>query len=128
MNESLSFVEGLLARVQGPMSFRLILQPLIAAFFAFRDGRKDAREGRGPYFWALFTDAGHRTEMLKGGWTSIGKVFIIAIILDLVFQIISFKDVRSVAGALIAGVILALIPYLLMRGPVNRLSRHGGRP
>ncbi len=121
MADPMSFLDGLLARVHGPMSFRFILQPLMAMFFAFRDGRKDAREGRGPYFWAIFTDPQHRREMLMGGWKSIGKVFIIAIILDLVFQYVAFKELRSVPGALVAGVIMAIVPYLLLRGPINRI-------
>ncbi len=90
--------------------------------FAVRDGRKDAREGRVPFFWALFTDPEHRREMLRSGWKSIGKVFIIAIALDFVFQYIVFEDFRPL-GALVAGLILAVIPYLLLRGPVNRLMR-----
>ncbi|MCM2394459.1 hypothetical protein NBH19_00025 [Rhizobium sp. S95] len=104
------------------MSLRLLLQPLMALFFAYDDGRRDAREGRAPYFWALFTDAEHRRDMLQSGWKSIGKVFIIAVILDLIFQYIVFHDFRPV-GALVAGTVLAIIPYTLLRGPVNRLSR-----
>ena len=123
MGDHLSFVENFLARLQGPMNFRLFLQPLVALFFAIRDGRKDAREGRPPYFWALFTDPGHRRDMVVSGWKSIGKVFIIAIVLDFVFQYVVFHDFRPV-GALLAGLILALVPYLLLRGPVNRLMRH----
>lgn len=122
MGDHLSFIEGLLVRLQGPMSFRFLIQPLMALFFAFRDGRKDAREGRPPYFWGLFTEPEHRGDMLRSGWKSIGKVFIIAIVLDFVFQYIVFHDFRP-GGALIAGVILALVPYLLFRGPVNRLMR-----
>jgi hypothetical protein len=122
MGEHLSFIDGLLARIEGPMSFRLLLQPLVALFFAFRDGRKDAREGRSPYFWALFTELEHRHDMLQHGWRSIGKVFIIAIVLDLVFQYIVFHELRPL-GALFDGIILALLPYLLLRGPVNRLIR-----
>ena len=38
--------EGLMARVGGPMTFRLILQPTMAALLALRAGLKDAREGR----------------------------------------------------------------------------------
>jgi len=60
--------------------------------------------------------------MLESGWHSIGKVFIVAIVLDLVFQYLVFSNFRPI-GALLAGVILALIPYLLLRGPVNRLMR-----
>ena len=122
MTEHLSFIDGLLARIEGPMSFRLIMQPLVALFFAVRDGVKDAREGQSPYFWALFTEPTHRLDMLKSGWKSIGKVFIIAIVLDLVFQYIVFRDIRPI-GALLTGLILAVIPYLLLRGPVNRVMR-----
>jgi hypothetical protein len=122
MTEHLSFIDGLLARIEGPMNFRLILQPLVALFFAFRDGLRDAREGRSPYFWALFTEPAHRRDMLESGWRSIGKVFVIAIILDFVFQYIVFHGFRPI-GALLAGIILAVVPYLLLRGPVNRIMQ-----
>ena len=62
------FFENLVDRVSGPMQFRLILQPLMAIIFAIRDGRKDAREGRAPYSWQLFTDPEHRRELLRSGW------------------------------------------------------------
>ena len=35
------------------MSFRFILQPLMAAIAAFHDGAKDARLGREPYLTRL---------------------------------------------------------------------------
>ena len=119
MSDPLTFVEGLLARLNGPMSFRFALQPIMAMFFAFRDGRKDAQEGHPPYFWALFTDPGHRKELLRSGWKGFGRVFILAIVLDGVFQAIVFRRFL-LSGALYAGVLLAIIPYLLMRGPLNR--------
>jgi len=122
MTEHLGFIDGLLARIEGPMSFRLVLQPLVALFFAFRDGVRDAREGQSPYFWALFTEPAHRRDMIESGWKSIGKVFIIAILLDFIFQYIVFRDLRPI-GALLAGIILAVVPYLLLRGPVNRVMR-----
>jgi len=122
MTEHDSFINGLLARIEGPFSFRLILQPLIALFFGIRDGIRDAREGNSPYFWSLFTEPDHRRYMLLNGWKSIGNVFIIAIILDLAFQYVIFHSFRLI-GALLAGVILALLPYLLLRGLVNRLAR-----
>ena len=122
MGDHLSFVDGLLARLDGPMSLRFLMQPLMALFFAFRDGRKDALDGQTPFFWGLFTDPEHRGDMLRSGWKSIGKVFVIAIALDLIFQYIVFHEFRPV-GALLAGVILALVPYALLRGPVNRISQ-----
>jgi hypothetical protein len=124
MAEHLSFIGGLLARIEGPFSLRFIVQPLVALFFAFRDGVRDAREGQSPYFWALFTEPAHRRAMIESGWKSIGKVFIVAIVLDFIFQYVVFHDIR-VIGALLAGVILALIPYFLLRGPINRLMRFG---
>ena len=123
MGDHFSFVDGLLMRLHGPMGLRFLLQPLMALFFAFRDGRNDARAGRPPYLWGLFTATeAQRHDMLAGGWKSIGKVFVIAIVLDLVFQVIVFKDLRP-AAALLAALILALVPYVLLRGPINRLLR-----
>jgi hypothetical protein len=124
MADPLSFFDLLLARINGPMSFRFIMQPLMALFLAFRDGRRDAREGKPPYFWGLFTEPEHRRDMLRSGWKSIGKVFIIAIVLDLVFQYIVFHKLLLRGGAMVTGVILALVPYLLIRGAVNRIARH----
>jgi hypothetical protein len=42
----------LLARPDAPMRFHFILQPLMVAIVAIRDGLKDARTGRSPYLWA----------------------------------------------------------------------------
>src|ERR1700761_4559740 len=82
---------NLVARVTGPMHFRLLLQPGVATFFAIRDGLKDAREGEPPYFWGLFTDKHERELMVKDGWKSVGKVFILAMVLDLVYQLIEHR-------------------------------------
>ena len=114
--------ENLIDRVSGPMKFRLILQPLMAIIFAVRSGLKDAREGRPAYFWSLFTDSVNRRDMLRDGWKSEGKVFVIAIIIDLVYQLIVFRWFYPVEAIMVAA-ILAFIPYLLIRGPVNRIAR-----
>jgi hypothetical protein len=119
------FFDDLVARVSGPMHFRLVLQPLMAIIFAVRDGRKDAREGRPAFFWALFTDPGRRREMLRSGWKSVGKVFVIAVILDAVYQYIELKWFY-LGEALVVALILAIVPYVLLRGPVNRLTRRKG--
>lgn len=113
--------ENLADRVSGPMHFRLVLQPLMAVIFAIRDGRKDAREGRVPYSWSMFTDPGHRRDQLKSGWKSMGKVFIIALILDAVYQYIELRWFYP-AEALLVAFFLAMVPYVLLRGTVNRLT------
>jgi len=122
MDQHLSFIDGLMTRINGPLALRFLIQPMVALVFAFRDGRRDARENRSPYFWALFWEVEHRRELLGSGWQSIGKVFVVAIFIDMVFQYMVFDSFRLI-GALIAGIILAIIPYLLLRGPVNRFMR-----
>jgi hypothetical protein len=117
-----SFTQHLIARVTGPMKFRLVLQPAMALFLAIRDGLKDAREGRAAYFWALFSDRDGRWAMLKDGWKAVGKVFILAMVLDAIYQIIERRWVYPGQAVLVA-IILAIIPYLLLRGPVNRIAK-----
>jgi hypothetical protein len=115
-------VENLVVRVTGPMKFRIALQPAMATLFAIRDGLRDARECKAPYFWGLFTNKGEREAMVKSGWKSVGKVFVIAIVIDVVYQIIAHRWVYPGEAVLVA-VILAIVPYLLIRGPVNRIAR-----
>ena len=78
--------------------------------------------GNPPYFWALFTDAAHRAAMLRDGWKSIGRVFIFGIVMDVVYQIIVFRRFYPVE-ALVVAAVLALVPYLLIRGPVTHSAR-----
>lgn len=115
---SADFIE----RLDGPLHFRLIFQPLVAIWFAYRDGLRDARKGRLPYGWALFTDSRHRQYLIKSGWKGISKVFIVAIVLDLIYQIIALHHFKIV-GALITACLLALLPYVLLRGLFNRLMQ-----
>lgn len=114
--------ENLILRISGPMKFRLVLQPAMAIFLAIRGGLKDARDGKPAYFWALFSDPGERRSMLENGWKSIGKVFILAIMLDVIYQFIVQRWVYPGEAVLVA-IILAILPYLLIRGPVNRIAR-----
>ena len=119
--------EDLVHRVSGPLSFRLILQPAIATFFAVRAGLQDAREGHPPYFWALVNDAAHRRQLLKGGWKSIAKVFTLALVLDGVYQYMVLRWFYP-GEALLVACMLAVIPYLLVRGPLTFIARAGRRP
>ncbi|WP_027801481.1 hypothetical protein [Paraburkholderia dilworthii] len=115
-------MENMSDRVSGPLSFRLLLQPVMASFLAIRSGLVDARLGKPPYFWTLASDPGQRADMLRDGWKSIGKVFILALVLDVVFQIIVLHTVYP-GGAIFVAVVLAIVPYLVLRGLVTRLAR-----
>ncbi|WNG21616.1 hypothetical protein [Cystobacter fuscus] len=109
-------------RPDGPMAFRFYLQPLMAMLFAVRDGIKDAHAGRPAYFWALFTDPTHRRERLREGWHAVSRLFFLAVVMDTIYQLTVLKGPRPIQGVLVA-VVLALVPYVLLRGPVNRLAR-----
>jgi hypothetical protein len=108
-------------RFSGPMNFRLLLQPLVATVLAVRAGLKDARENRPPYFSTLISDRSQRRGLLLEGWKSVAKVFVMAVIIDLVYQYLVDGSIR-VLEALGIAAILAIVPYVLFRGPVNRLA------
>lgn len=111
-------------RLAGPLKFRFILQPGMATFLAVRSGLKDAQDGKPAYFWALLTGtAAERVAMIRDGWKSIGKLFILATILDAIYQFIVQRWVYP-SEALLVALILAVVPYLLVRGPLNRIVRH----
>jgi hypothetical protein len=107
-------------RVGGPMTFRIILQPLMASLLAFRAGWKDAQTGRPPYFWTILTDPSQRADLLHEGWKSVARVFVLAIIMDVIYQLIVLQWVYPLELILVA-ILLAVVPYLLIRGPVNRI-------
>ena len=120
-------VENLIDRVTGPMSLRLLLQPTVATVMAIRDGMRDAKAGNPAYFWALLGDPAHRRDLLQNGWKSITKVFTLAFVLDCVYQFIALRWLYP-GEALIVACLLAIVPYLIVRGPVNRLARTWMRP
>jgi hypothetical protein len=109
-------------RISGPMKFRLVLQPLMASIFAVRAGLADARAGKPPYFWGLLSNPAQRDDMLKDGWKSVGKVFVLAMVLDVVYQLIVQRFVYP-GETIIVAFVLAIVPYLILRGLVTRLAR-----
>ena len=120
MNVFVRVTENLLGRLHGPMTFRLILQPLTALVIGIKDGLHDANAGMPSYFWALLTDPTRRPELLRDAWKAIARVFVLAVIIDAVYQLIEFSWFYP-GEALIVASVLAVVPYILIRGPVNRL-------
>ena len=114
--------EALGGRLGGPLSFRILLQPIVAASLAVRAGIKDAKQGREPYFWAILTHPDRRLKRLREGWKAVTNVFALAVVMDVAYQVIVFRWVYPVEALLVA-FLLAFVPYLLVRGPVNRLAR-----
>ena len=119
---SARFVDDIAGRVGGPMKLRLVLQPLIAVLFAVRAGVKDGRAGKPPYFWTMFTVPERRRALLREGWNDVSKVFGAAVVIDVIYQIMVARWVYP-NEALFVAAILALVPYVALRGWVARLTR-----
>ena len=117
-----TYATNFIARLDGPMHFRFFVQPLVAIVLAIRDGSRDAREGRRPWAWKLVHVPEQRRYLLADGWKGIGRIFMIAIALDVIYQLIEWRTLKPL-GALMTATYLAVIPYVLLRGPVNRLLR-----
>ncbi|HVE23354.1 MAG TPA: hypothetical protein VNC39_15390 [Acidocella sp.] len=110
----------LLGRVGGPFTLRFVVQPSVAVAFAIRAGLRDARKNRPPYLWALVMNPATRRDLLREGWRDIRNVFIIALVLDAIYVLIVHRWVYP-GQTLLVAVVLAIVPYLLIRGPVARL-------
>lgn len=114
-------MDNLVGRADGPMNVRLLLQPLMALALAIRSGLRDARSGRPPFLWTVLTDARRRPELLRHAWGDIGKVFIIAAVLDAIYQFGVHSGVY-VLELLITATVLAVIPYCAVRGLITRAA------
>jgi len=114
--------QDLVGRIHGPFSFRFVLQPLMALIYATRDGIVDARQHRPPYFWRVLFTPGSRTDLLHEGWKAVGRVIAIGALIDVVYQFMTFGRIYPFEAATIV-LALAFVPYVILRGPVNRIGR-----
>jgi hypothetical protein len=134
MEDLLSRVwENLIDRTEGPMSLRFFIQPTMSLIFAIRAGLKDVRNGTMPYLWRAFVSKGMRKHIAKEGWKDFGKIFVIGIALDVIYQLIVVFKLKSEERfypleSVIVAIGLAIVPYLLFRGPVSRISSLLKRP
>ena len=114
--------EMLIGRWYGPLSFRLLVQPTVAAILGIRAGLADARAGRAAYGWSVLTHSGNRLRLIRDGWKDVAKLFLVALVLDVVYQIIVLERLYPGHTILIAAT-LALPSYFIVRGPTNRIAR-----
>jgi hypothetical protein len=116
----------MLGRPGGPMTFRFLLQPAMAAAMALRDGVKDARLDRRPYLSALLYGVRGpegRAGRLWEGIISTARIIILGVVMDVVYQGLEFRTFYPAQAAVIA-ILLAFVPYLALRGPFLRVARH----
>ena len=104
------------------MRFRFILQPLMAAIAAIRGGLKDARTGRSPYFWTIAGNPRERAGRLREGLNATARIILLGVAMDVIYQLLVFRTFYP-AEALVIAILLAFVPYVLIRGPVTRIAR-----
>ena len=114
--------ENLVGRWGGPMSFRFLIQPAVAILFAIRAGLKDARQDEPPFGWAVLSNPSSRQKRLRQVWKDVGTVFVVALILDSIYQVIVHAGIFTLE-LLMTATVLALVPYLVSRGLVTRIAR-----
>ena len=105
------------------MRFRFILQPLMAAIVAIRDGRKDARTGRSPYFWTMLANPRARAQRLNEGLNATARVILLGLVMDAIYQVLVLRQFYP-AEAVIVALLFAFLPYVIIRGPTARIARH----
>jgi hypothetical protein len=117
----------LVERPDGPMAFRFILQPLMAAIVAFFHGRRDARAGRSPYFWTVMSSQKERVARLREGLNATARIILLGVVMDVIYQIIVLKRFYPDESVIVA-LLLGFVPYLVLRGMITRVWRglHGG--
>jgi hypothetical protein len=111
----------MLDRPDGPMTFRFVLQPCMATIAAMHDGLQDARLGRAPYFWTVLHDPAERGGRLREGLFSTGRIILLGLGMDVIYQYNVLNTLYPGEAALIA-LLLAFVPYLLLRGPIARIA------
>ncbi len=123
------FWHDLVERPDGPMRFRFILQPLMAALVAIHDGREDARIGRSPYFVTMLRNPQERVGLLREGLNATARIILLGLAMDVIYQLFVLKTFYP-NEALVVALLLAFVPYLIIRGLVFRVARsriHGPR-
>jgi hypothetical protein len=114
-------LDQIFMRSDGPFHLRFILQPLVSTMIAIRAGLKDAAEHRPPYLWTLVSRRDERGLLIRSGWKDIWTVFLAAFTLDAVYQFVVFQWFYP-GQSLVVAIALAIVPYLLLRGPAARLA------
>lgn len=119
--------ENLVARTEGPLNLRIFIQPTVSIVFAVLAALRDAKAQTTPFLRRVqLADRAGRHIAMKELWKDVGKVFILGTTFDIVYQLLVIFRLRTETAfypleSLLVAFMLAMLPYLLLRGPVNRL-------
>lgn len=116
------FLDDIVARLHGPGRLRFILQPTVAIVLGSRDGIRDARADKPPFLRNLLFHAIDRPELMRGAIASVRDLLAVAILLDVISQLIIFRMVHP-GAALVVGPVLIALPYAWSRALANRTEK-----
>lgn len=108
----------------GKFQIRLIVQPLIAMILGARLGIRDAKHGKPTFFMSVVAGGRERWANLRQGLRDAIVPLCVAFVLDGILQEIILHRVRP-AAAVVVGLLLVFLPFVLVRGIANRLWTHG---
>lgn len=104
------------------MSFRFLLQPSMAAIAGIYDGLRDARRNRTPYVLAILWHPRDRIQRLREGLNAIARIILLCVVIDAIYQVLELQTFHP-TEALIVALLLAVLPYAVIRGLVTRIAR-----
>ena len=114
--------DDLIKRPEGEMKFRFVLQPVMAAIAAVRDGREDARIGRPPFFVTMLRNPQERVGLLREALNATARIILLGLVMDVIYQALVLNTFYP-NEALVIALLLAFVPYLIIRGVVMRIVR-----
>ena len=109
--------DELLGRASGPLHLRLAIMPTVVTVLAVRAGLRDAREGRTRFVGAIFANPAERPRLLRSALKDLGRVLVMAVAVDTVYQVFVLRAFHVVQLCIVV-VACAIVPYVLIRGPV----------
>ena len=116
-------LDQLVGRFSGPLNFRLVVMPTVVTVIALRAFWKDLQDGRPAFLGIWIQDPVERKRVFRGALKDIGKIFIVAVVLDTAYQVMVFRWVYP-GMVLLVAFVCAVVPYVLIRGPVFLLVHH----
>jgi hypothetical protein len=115
-------LEMLIGRWSGPLWLRFLVQPTVSVLLAVRAGVRDARHWQPPFLWEFIRDPARRGLLAREAWRDLGRLLVLAASIDVIYQIVEYRWVYPLQSVIVA-VVLGIVPYVLVRGPVTRIAR-----
>jgi hypothetical protein len=113
--------DQLLGRFSGPLNFRLLIMPTVVSIIALRAVWKDLRDDRPAFLGIWIQDPVERKRVMHGWLKDVGRIFLIAVVLDITYQLLVFRWIYP-GMVLVVAVACAVVPYVLVRGPVHLIA------